>query len=227
MTAVGPTRFFRRRLHGVPFTMFVVGALSAGGCWARGSTARSQRLLELLGLRWEDLIQPFQWFRVVSSPYVQPDADLGVSLLVLLACLLVAEQRFGTRRTIVTFVATDVLSTVAVFLTMRILEVFGSITASVIHIRDGGSSSGTIGVAAALLAATRHTTLRCVAATGLAGLLLERVVRSHELADWQHLAAGLIATLLAWLSKPGLRARTVSISRNPFAPDPIVVDPRR
>ena len=190
----------RRGLLGAPFTVFVVGLLSAGGWWARGSPARSHRLLELFGLRWEDLVQPFQWFRVVSSPYVQPDADLGVSLVVLLAFLLVAERRFGTRRTIATFVATDVLSTVAVFLTMRVLEVFGSITASVIHIRDGGSSSGTIGVAVALLATTQHTAFRRLAATGLAGLLLERVVRSHELADWQHLAAGLIAALMVWLS---------------------------
>ena len=194
--AVRTKRTSRRRLFGAPFTVFVVGALSAGGWWARGSTARSHRLLELFGLRWEDLVEPFQWFRVISSPYVQPDADLGVSLVVLLAFLLVAERRFGTRRTVATFVATDVLSTVAVFLTMRILEVFGSITASVIHIRDGGSSSGTIGVAVALLATTRHTAFRRLAATGLAGLLLERVVRSHELADWQHLAAGLIATLM-------------------------------
>ena len=183
-----PGRAVRR---GFLFAPLVLLALGSGALYSRGSQGRSNRLLRVFGLRWEDLRFPGQWYRIFTSPYVQSAGDLGFSLLVLLALFVLSEYRFGTKRTIVTFVLTDVLSSLLILIVLRALELRGWAWASVIHERDGGASSGSIGVAVALIASTTRRWLRRSMAMLLAITLLVSLVWSRELADRQHVIAAL------------------------------------
>lgn len=178
--------------HRFLFAPLVLLALGLGAMYSRGSEGRSNRLMLVFGLRWEDLRLPGQWYRIFTSPYVQPAGDLGFSLLVLLALFVLSEYRFGTKRTIVTFVLTDVLSSLLILIVLRALELRGWAWASVIHERDGGASSGSIGVAVALIASTTWRWLRRSMATLLAVALLVSLVWSRELADRQHVIAALV-----------------------------------
>jgi len=181
------------------FGPIVVISLTAQGWWARGSGPRADQLLQRFGLRWDDLGQPRQWFRLLTSPYAQPDADLSVSLVALMVMLVSAERRLGTRRTIITFVTTDVLSTLAVFTAMRLAEYAGGPGASIIHVRDGGASSGTIGVVVAYISALDQQLVRWVATVALGLTLLRGVLWFDELADRQHLVAALVGVGLVAL----------------------------
>lgn len=175
------------------FAPLVLLALGSGALYSRGSEARSNRLLQLFGLRWDDLRFPGQWYRIFTSPYVQPAGDLGFSLLVVLALFTLSEHRFGTKRTMVTFVLTDVLSTLLILFVLRGFELRGWRWTSVIHERDGGASSGSIGVVVLLIASTTRTWLRRIMATLLVMALLVSLVWSRELADRQHAIAALVS----------------------------------
>ena len=190
LTEPGPKRC--RWLFSPP----VLVALGCGALYSRGSEIRSSRLLRVFGLRWDDLRVPGQWYRIFTSPYVQPAGDLGFSLFVLLVLLVASEHRFGTKRLIVTFVLTDVISTLLVLVGLRFVELRGWAWASVIHERDGGASSGSIGVVVALIASATKTWLRWSAAALLAIALLTSLVWSPELADRQHFVAAIVGLFL-------------------------------
>ena len=190
------------------FAPLLIAVLGLGGLWARGSMIRSAQMIDRFGLRWEDFAHPPQWYRVLASPYVQPEADLGISLLALLALLVLliaAELRFGTWQTVRTFVITDVISSLAVFVGLHIAELNGNRWAAIIHRRDGGASSGTIGVVLAFLLTLQHTWIRRSLIGALALVLLRALIFSRELADIQHVAAALVGYAIARSSR---RTRT-------------------
>ena len=164
------------------------------------TASRSRRLLDLFGVRWDDLAHPLQWFRLFTSPYVQPDTEFGAALLIGLALCVCAELRLGSRRTAAMFVGTDLISTLTVFVALRLLEAGGSHWAAMIHHRDGGASSGTIGIVVALLASLPDRRIRLVGGALLVVTLLRALPGSSELADRQHLAALVIAMVAVRLT---------------------------
>lgn len=196
-----------KRRHLLLFAPPVLLALGSGALYSRGSEIRSKRLLRVFGLRWDDLRLPGQWYRMFTSPYVQPAGDLGYSFLVLLVLLVVSEYRFGTKRLIVTFVLTDVISTLLVLFGLRFVELRGLAWASVIHERDGGASSGSIGVVVALIASATATWLRWCAAALLTIALLISLVWSPELADRQHFVAALVGLCLVVVERRATNSR--------------------
>ena len=182
------------------FAPFLITVLGLGELWARGSMIRSAQMIDRFGLRWEDFALPLQWYRVLTSPYVQPEADLGISLLALLALLVLliaAERRFGTWQTVRTFVITDVISSLAVFVGLHIAELNGNRWAAIIHRRDGGASSGTIGVVLEFLLALQQTWIRRSLIGVLGLVLLHALIFSRELADIQHVAAAFVGYAIA------------------------------
>lgn len=205
------------------FAPVVAVTLIAGAWWTDDRSSRSASLLHRFGLRWTDLGQPTQWFRIFTSPYVQPGGSLSVSLLGLLVLLAVAEFRLGTRRVIEAFAATDIISTLTVLVVMRTVESGGSTWAAVIHQRDGGASSGAIGVVAALVGSIRNRWWQAAVAALGASLLVYAVIGSTEVADRQHLAAAAVGWLLAtinhWRMSDSSLPPPVDVLTNRFSDD--------
>lgn len=173
------------------FALVVAAAVVAGQFWTTSTIRNTGRLMELFGLRWTDLAQPRQWFRLFTSPYVQPEAD--VTLMVLIVALLIAEARLGTRLVATWFVLCDITSTLTILVALRIGAAFGPSWSATLHLRDGGMSSGSIGVAVLFLWRKRENVWSKRVIVLFAAWLIRSAFVDRELATNQHLASAVLA----------------------------------
>ncbi len=206
-----------RRTSMPVFAITVLTVLGVGRWWSHGDPKLVAELVNRFGLRWDDLAHPGQWFRVLTSPYVQPDTD--TTLLGLFSVFVIAEVTLGTKRTLRTFVATDAVSTLTVLVALRLAETFNASWASVIHIRDGGASSGTIGVVTTLLAQVQSVSGRRATLAALLVWLTFDAITSAELAGYQHLVASVVALLAIPRTRSDTGTSTAVDNPGPCSPD--------
>lgn len=181
-----------------PFSLALAGVV----LWFMAATAAAPRihgqLLRHLGLSWADLTH-LQWWRLATSPLVQTKPGFvwgNVALVALLVPL--AEWRLGSRRSIATFALGDWLSTLPVLVAVRAAAVWGNDAAArVVVERDGGSSSGTWALAAALAWRLPGRRWRGGVAGALLGYQLVLVAWRHRLFDVQHAGAVVAGVLVS------------------------------
>lgn len=156
------------------------------------------RLIEWLGLSWPD-IAGFEWWRIVTSTFVQAHAGFQWSILVLLAVTLpVAEWRLGTRRAAAVFFLGDWVSSIAVLAALAALGALGNAPeAALAATRAAGTSSAlyAAGFAAAISFTGR---LRQGLVLGIAAWLAVLLVAHRGTADFAHVAAAGVAVALTW-----------------------------
>ncbi len=181
------------------------GTLALGGTilWLMAASAGDpvyhQALADRFAVSWPALAGLELW-RIPLSSIVQEDVGWVPQILLLLGALAFAEARLGTRRTLATFVACDVLSTVPVLVGLHLI---GARLPSAGRLADEaslGSSAGLYGVLAAGVASLAPSRLRTAAALTLATTLIVAGAVDPELSAWQHaLAAGIGATIVLGL----------------------------
>ncbi len=180
----------QRRLHVPLFALSVTAAVVAEKLWTTSQALKTGRLMERFGLRWTDLGQPRQWFRLFASSYVQPEAD--VTLVVLVVALLIAEVPLGTRRVATCFVLSDLLSTLIVLVALRFGVAVGFPWSATLHLRDGGMSSGSMGVAVVFLWQNRRSILSQTVGVAFAAWLIASALIDRELPSTQHFVSAAI-----------------------------------
>ncbi len=217
----GPVHRIAAVARRFPFSL----ALFAVSLWFMLSTAVEPeihgQLLRHFGLAWRDLLR-FQWWRVATSPLVQTGSGLAWGNVVLLAVLPpLAEWRLGSRRSVVVFALSDWLSTLPVLLGVRLAAALGSDAAArTLLVRDGGSSSGTWGLAAALAWRLSGKRWRWPMIGALLAYQVVFMVWRHRLFDVQHAGAIMASVAVsATFEHPGWwRRRTVTPAGGTDAP---------
>ena len=187
------------------FARRYAGTLSLGGItvWlmaaSAGDPAYHQALADRFAVSWPALAGLELW-RIPLSSLVQEDVGWVPQILALLGALAFTEARLGTRRTLVSFVVCDALSTVPVLTGLHLAGAWVPAAARLADVPNLGSSSGLYGVAAAGIASLAPSRLRTSAALAFAGGLLATGAMDPELSAWQHaLAATVGATLVLGL----------------------------
>lgn len=164
-----------------------------------------ERLVSALGLSWPDLERGELW-RIPASALVNEEPGLQWAIILLLVFVPLAESRFGSVRTLVTFFVADLASSLSTLSVLRVADLAGDEQAGELaRAHDVGSSSGCYGLAAALAVSLPPGRTRLVAAGALSVWLVGALVVNRDLADAQHAisaAAGAALTL-------ALRARQV------------------
>ncbi len=154
-------------------------------------------LLRHIGLDWHDLVH-LQIWRLATSQLVQTKSGFAWGNIALLVPILpLAEHFLGSRRTIALFTLGDWLSTVPVWIGVRIAAGLGSSTASrLLSQRDGGVSSGAWVLALALALALPKGRLRTGTVGSIVGFNVAMLAVQHRIVDIQHAVALAVAFAL-------------------------------
>ena len=187
-----------------PARLLVTGAVSTATLGllvdGRGDAARHARQVDALGLGLLDLAGGGFW-RLVTNLLVQPDP--GVSAVVHLAALGVAEHRLGSRRALVLLVGGDWLSTLPLLIAVRGAATRGNADARRLsEERDAGLSAGGSALVGAL-AVVLAPELRWMPAAAVVTSLAVPAITRRGRADVQHVAAAVVGVALGrrWVSR--------------------------
>jgi lysylphosphatidylglycerol synthetase-like protein (DUF2156 family) len=226
------------RLVGVakryPFSLTMVGLTLWFSIATNLDPVFEHVLLYRLGLSYRDLVN-LEWWRVVTSPIIEPRAGFVWTNLVLLVLVLpVAERRLGTLRTVVIFFVGDFVASVPVLFALRLVGAFGNHDAladALAH--DAGPSAGCWALVAALTFTIGSPRWRRIAVTAVFTVLVLDLAVMRDLYGAQHLVAASVGVLLGWwwsrptrkppLEDPGAPPRVMSpepsTDRTPVATD--------
>src|SRR4029079_17647017 len=126
-----------------PFSVAMI-ALSVWFSIATNLDPVFERVLrDRFGLSYQDLPR-FEWWRVVTSPVIEPRAGFVWTNLLLLAVVLpLAERRLHTMRTVAIFFLGDIVASLSILFVLRVAGSLGNDVALVNSMmRDAGPSAG-------------------------------------------------------------------------------------
>jgi membrane associated rhomboid family serine protease len=167
-------------------------------------------LRDRFGLSYQDLPR-FEWWRVVTSPVIEPRAGFVWTNLLLLAVVLpLAERRLHTMRTVAIFFLGDIVASLSILFVLRVAGSLGNDVALVNSMmRDAGPSAGCWALVAALAITIRAPRRRWIVTTTLFVGLAGAVIVFERLFDVQHLVAAALGAIVgvAWSTRPSKRPR--------------------
>jgi membrane associated rhomboid family serine protease len=171
------------------------------------------------GLSYQDLPR-FEWWRIVTSPVIEPRAGfVWTNLLLLVVVLPLAERRLHTLRTVTIFFVGDIVASLSILFVLRVAGSLGNDVALVNSMmRDAGPSAGCWALVAALATTIRAPRRRWIVTTALFVGLAGAVIVFGRLFDVQHLMAAALGAILGvtW----GARTATTPRDRRPPSPEP-------
>jgi hypothetical protein len=142
----------------------------------------------------------------------------------------VAEQRLGSRWTVVGFFAGDLLGSVPVLLGTRVAAALGFDPARLLlHEVDGGTSAGSWALIAALVVTLPAGRWRRWAGAALAVCMVGGLVLDQGIADVQHAVSVLGVVLVLTVGRRVLEARRGPVGSTGVraeAPEPVTQDAR-
>lgn len=176
----------------------------------QGRPGMHRALQRRLATSWDQLLVG-QFWRLLTSTFVQGGPGLVGGVLVLLVLVPIAEWRIGSYLTGVAFFLGDWVSSIVVLVGARVGAALGSGTAAhvLVH-RDSGTSAACYACAGAILArvAVGHTRLLLVSLL-VADLAIEGVL-THMLAEIQHPVAVLVGFTVAQIARRRRRDSAVA-----------------
>ncbi|MEO8538642.1 MAG: hypothetical protein ABI577_02800 [bacterium] len=157
-----------------------------------------EELQKHLALSWESF-EDLEFYRLVTSPFLQTSPGFSGTILGLTYLVVPTfELRAGTARTLLTFFAGDMFSTVPILIVLKVAGAFGNAAASTLaNTPDSGSSSGGFACLGALTCAL-PLKLRLISTTGLVVFFAVRFAFWHRLFDFQHALATAVGASV-WL----------------------------
>jgi lysylphosphatidylglycerol synthetase-like protein (DUF2156 family) len=205
-----------------PFSLAMVGLTAWFSVATDLDPVFQHVLLERFGLAYRDLAR-VEWWRVPTSPVIEPRAGFVWTNIVLLALVLpIAERRLRTLRTVAIFFIGDFVASVPTLFVLRLAGVLGNDVARLdAFMRDAGPSAGCWALIAAVAVQIGSRRWRWIASAAVFGGLAVAVVVFQRLFDVQHLvAAGSGAVCGTVLGLPSAPAVGPSRSRGDAAEGP-------
>ena len=151
------------------------------------------------GLSYRDLVH-LEWWRVVTSPIIEPRAGfVWVNLALIVLAFPATERRLGTWRTAVTFFVGGFVASVPVLLVLRLVGALGNQRALANALTHAaGPSAGCWALAAALAFTIGSLRWRRIAAMAVFTVLVVAFAVMRDLSSAQHLVAASVGALLGW-----------------------------
>ena len=141
-----------------------------------------------LGVDWDQLVDGRAW-RLTTSSLVQDGGGIVWPIVALLACLPLAERRFGSWFTLGLYVVADMVSTVVP------LAIAAAVGDPESHDPNIGSSAGLVGLLAAWVVTLEERPVRNAALAVLVVALAGTIVVDPELASTQHAVAAAVGVV--------------------------------
>ena len=166
------------------------------GAWNAGNPVRHTRLLEQLGLNWQDVVSG-RIYRLVTAIFVQSAPGLRATIGLLLIVFPIAEWRLGSWKSTAVLFIGDWTSTIVVLVGLRLGAVsgfHGALTAAMT--RDGGASSAAHAVAAAAAATVPLQRFRRLLVGAISGEIVLSALLGPHLFDVQHALSAVTGWLL-------------------------------
>lgn len=144
-------------------------------------------LLRDFGLDWGDLTH-LQWWRLPTSQMLETRPGLIISNIALcLIALPIAERRLGSRIAAAVFFLGDWVSTIPVWIGLRVAASNSTWAAAQLHLRDAGPSCGAWALAIAAATTFDRPVVRRTLLGLMLGFLVSQFVFYDRLFDTQHL----------------------------------------
>ena len=191
-----PPNRFVNTVRRYPFSLAMVGLTLWFSVATNLDPVFQHVLLQRFGLSYRDLTR-LEWWRVPTSPIIEPRAGFVWANLVLLVLVLpFAERRLRTLRTVAIFFVGDLIASVPLLFALRLAGVLGNDVARLNAImRDAGPSAGCWALIAALAVTIPARRWRWIASIAVFVCLATAVAVFHRLFDVQHLLAALTGAI--------------------------------